>query len=132
MFGANEPRLTPKEIQALHYFCEGYSTREAAARMGISFKTAESHRIHIMRKAGVHNPIDLFRWGVSEGYVPPLLAKESTKMENGFAYECTACDPKIMGGASPMLVMFRCPKHGLCWHRRSKERIHDAAIVQDC
>src|SRR5579871_3092276 len=122
-----EPRLTPREIQALRWFCEGFSTKEAAAKMGITYKTAVTHRTHLMSKAGVHDPIALFRWGVIEGYVPPLLPKQGGRVESGFAYSCTSCYPSLMRPQDTVLVMLRCDKHGLCWHRRLAQKARESA-----
>ena len=37
---------------------EGYSTKELAAILGITFKTAACHRTHIMQKLGIRNTLD--------------------------------------------------------------------------
>lgn len=60
---------TPREFQVLELICEGHSTKEIAARLGISFKTAACHRMRLMDKAGVHDPISLFRWALRRGYI---------------------------------------------------------------
>ncbi len=64
-----ERPLTPRELEVMQLICEGQSTKAIAARLGISFKTAVSHRTHIMQKAGVHDAISLFRWAVSRALV---------------------------------------------------------------
>ncbi|SRR5579884_954859 len=106
--------LTPREIQVLRLLCEPCSTKEVAARLGISFKTAVSHRTHIMAKAGVHDPISLFRWGIRYGYIPPEVPAESgvVPLER---YECLLCKRNLRKPKT-VLVLLRCPKHGICWH----------------
>jgi PAS domain S-box-containing protein len=44
------PLLTPRETQVLTLVAEGKSTRETAAVLGISYKTADSHRTRLMEK----------------------------------------------------------------------------------
>jgi DNA-binding NarL/FixJ family response regulator len=53
----------------LQLICDGHSTKQIAARLGISFKTAACHRTRLMDKAGVHETVSLFRWAVRSGYV---------------------------------------------------------------
>lgn len=64
-----ELKPTARELDVLNLICEGYSTKQIAYRLGISFKTALTHRYHLMEKAGVDNVIQLFRWAIQEGYV---------------------------------------------------------------
>jgi len=63
------PAPTPRELQVLQLICDGHSTKQIAAMLGISFKTAACHRMRLMDKAGVHDPISLFRWALRRGYV---------------------------------------------------------------
>src|SRR5262249_59297590 len=51
--GAASP-LSPREREVLQLIAEGKTTKEVAAKLFISFKTAESHRQHIMGKLGIH------------------------------------------------------------------------------
>jgi DNA-binding NarL/FixJ family response regulator len=60
---------TPRERQVLELICEGYSTKQIAGLLGISFKTAACHRMRLMDKAEVHDPISLFRWALLQGYI---------------------------------------------------------------
>jgi DNA-binding NarL/FixJ family response regulator len=60
---------TPRERQVLELICEGYSTKQIAGMLGISFKTAACHRMRLMDKAEVHDPISLFRWALIQGYI---------------------------------------------------------------
>ncbi len=52
-------RLTPREQELLGAITHGKSTKEAAAALGISTKTAETHRINLMRKLDVHSTGEL-------------------------------------------------------------------------
>jgi DNA-binding NarL/FixJ family response regulator len=60
---------TPRELEVLALVCDGRSTKQVADLLGISFKTAACHRMRLMEKAGVHDPISLFRWAHQNGYV---------------------------------------------------------------
>lgn len=67
---AAEP-LTSRELQVLQLVAEGKSTKEAAALLNISFKTAESHRTRIMEKLNIHETAGLVRYAVRRGLVQP-------------------------------------------------------------
>ena len=56
--------LSPREKQILKLIAEGFSSREISARLKISFKTAVTHRYHIMRKLGVHDVVTLVRYAL--------------------------------------------------------------------
>ena len=61
--------LTSREKQVLQLIAEGQSTKEAAANLGISAKTAESHRTRIMRKLDIHEIAGLVRFAIREKLV---------------------------------------------------------------
>lgn len=65
----DEPAPTPRELQVLRLICEGHSTKQVAGLLGISTKTAACHRMRLMEKANVHDPINLLRWAIRRGYV---------------------------------------------------------------
>jgi DNA-binding CsgD family transcriptional regulator len=48
---------------------EGFSSKELAARLGLSVRTVEKHRANIMEKVGVHEVASLVRWCVQTGLV---------------------------------------------------------------
>jgi FixJ family two-component response regulator len=53
--------LTPREHEVLAQIVECASNKEAAAKLGISRRTVEIHRAHIMQKLGAKNSVDLMR-----------------------------------------------------------------------
>src|SRR6202043_52767 len=60
--GAEEPsrdRLTPREREIVQLLAEGRSSKEVATALGLSVKTAETHRSNIMRKLDLHSTSDL-------------------------------------------------------------------------
>jgi DNA-binding NarL/FixJ family response regulator len=69
--GAADPydALTDREKQVFKLVAEGKSTKEAAALLGISVKTAMSHREHLMEKLGVHNRTELVRFAIQRGVI---------------------------------------------------------------
>jgi DNA-binding NarL/FixJ family response regulator len=63
--------LSPRERECLQLIAEGKSTKEVAALLGISVKTAESHRTRLMRKLNVHETASLVRYAIHKGLVQP-------------------------------------------------------------
>jgi DNA-binding NarL/FixJ family response regulator len=59
-----EDPLTGRERQVLKLIAEGYSTKECATVLGISVKTADSHRTRLMGKLGIHGTAGLVRYAV--------------------------------------------------------------------
>ena len=58
--------LSPRELQVLKLVARGFSTKEIAAELNITFRTVETHREHIMRKLGIHNVAGLTRYAISK------------------------------------------------------------------
>lgn len=63
--------LTERERQVLVLIAEGKSTKEAAAKLGISYKTADSHRSRILEKLGVHETASMVRYAIRAGLIEP-------------------------------------------------------------
>ena len=63
--------LTERERQVLVLIAAGKSTKEAAAHLGISYKTADSHRSRILEKLGVHETASMVRYAIRAGLVQP-------------------------------------------------------------
>ena len=57
-------RLTSREREIVQLLAEGKSSKEVAATLGISVKTAETHRANIMRKLEVHSVSEVVRYAV--------------------------------------------------------------------
>ena len=57
-------RLTPRQKEIIQLIGEGKTTKEVAALLGVSVKTAETHRANIMRRLNCHSVIDLVRYAV--------------------------------------------------------------------
>jgi two-component system response regulator NreC len=66
-----DDRLTARERQVLQLIAEGKSTKEVAAVLGVSTKTAESHRGRIMEKLNTHGTAALVRYAIRRGIIEP-------------------------------------------------------------
>jgi len=63
------PTLTPREREVLQLLAEGQTTKEVAATLHLSVKTAETHRSNLMRKLGLHNVSELVMYAVRNNIV---------------------------------------------------------------
>ena len=63
--------ITSREREVLQLIAEGKSTKDIASLLGISVKTADSHRSRLMRKLDIHEVASLVRYAVRKGLVQP-------------------------------------------------------------
>ncbi len=63
--------LTGREREVLQLIAEGLSTKEIASELGVSPKTADSHRANLMEKVVIHKASCLVRFAIREGLVTP-------------------------------------------------------------
>jgi DNA-binding NarL/FixJ family response regulator len=63
--------LTTRERQVLQLVGEGRSTKQIAALLGISAKTADSHRAKLMEKLDIHQVAGLVRYAIRSGLIEP-------------------------------------------------------------
>ena len=63
--------LTVREREVLQLVAEGRTTKEIATVLGLSVKTAETHRTKIMRKLEIHETAGLVRYAIRRGLVKP-------------------------------------------------------------
>lgn len=61
--------LTTREREVLHLSAEGCTSGEIALRLGISARTAETHRTHLMSKLGLHTQVELIRYALRRGII---------------------------------------------------------------
>jgi len=61
--------LSKRELQVLALMVAGKSSKEMAAELGISFKTAMTHRANIMAKMNVHETASVVREALRRGLV---------------------------------------------------------------
>jgi two-component system response regulator NreC len=63
--------LSPREREVLQLVAEGKTTKEVAQVLGISVKTADSHRSRLMEKLEIHETAGLVRYAIRRGLVQP-------------------------------------------------------------
>jgi len=61
--------LTSREMEVLQLIAEGKTNKEAASDLGISIKTVEKHRGHLMDKLDIHDTAGLTRHAIAEGII---------------------------------------------------------------
>jgi DNA-binding NarL/FixJ family response regulator len=66
----NSP-LTPREIEVVKLLAEGKSNKEVASTLGVSTRTIESHRTHIMHKMNFASFSELIRFALRTNLVEP-------------------------------------------------------------
>ena len=64
-------RLTPREREVLQLLAEAKSNKEIGTALGITTKTAETHRSHIMTKLSLHSMSELVRYAVRNRVIEP-------------------------------------------------------------
>jgi DNA-binding NarL/FixJ family response regulator len=61
--------LTSRESEVLQLVAEGSANKQVAATLGISIKTVEKHRQHLMDKLNIHDTAGLTRYAISAGVI---------------------------------------------------------------
>jgi DNA-binding NarL/FixJ family response regulator len=61
--------LTAREREVMRLLALGRHNKQIAASLGLSEKTVETHRQHMMEKLGLHSIADLTRFAIREGLV---------------------------------------------------------------
>lgn len=61
------PALTAREREVLSLLAEGLANKEVARRLGISVRTAETHREHLSRKLGLNSVSGLTKYAIQHG-----------------------------------------------------------------
>jgi DNA-binding NarL/FixJ family response regulator len=64
-------RLSSREREIVQLLAEGQSSKEVAVTLGISVKTAETHRANIMRKLEMHSVSELVCYAVRNQMIDP-------------------------------------------------------------
>jgi len=62
-------RLTSRETEVLQLVAEGHANKQVAGTLGISIKTVEKHRQHLMDKLNIHETAGLTRYAIAQGIV---------------------------------------------------------------
>jgi DNA-binding NarL/FixJ family response regulator len=61
--------LTSREMEVLQLVAEGKANKETAWELGISIKTVEKHRQHLMENLDIHDTAGLTRYAISSGVI---------------------------------------------------------------
>lgn len=61
--------LTSRERQVLQLIAEGKTNRQIALDLGISVKTADTHRNRLMQKLDIHSQTDLVKYALLRGII---------------------------------------------------------------
>jgi two-component system, NarL family, response regulator NreC len=64
-------QLSVRERQVLQLVAEGFSTKKIATLLGISVKTADTHRTKLMEKLDIHQTAGLVRYAIRNGLLEP-------------------------------------------------------------
>lgn len=62
-------RLSSREVEVLQLIAEGKPNKQVAAELGVSFKTVDKHRQHLMSKLDIHDVAGLTRYAIAEGII---------------------------------------------------------------
>jgi DNA-binding NarL/FixJ family response regulator len=62
-------RLTPRQREIVQLLAEGKSSKEVAVALGLSVKTAETHRANIMRRLNCHSVSELVRYAIRNNII---------------------------------------------------------------
>jgi DNA-binding NarL/FixJ family response regulator len=61
--------LTTREAELLQLIAEGHVNKQIATELGISIKTVEKHRQHLMEKLNIHDIAGLTRFAIADGVI---------------------------------------------------------------
>jgi len=62
--------LTPRELEIVQLLAEGKSNKQVAVELGISVRTIETHRQHVMQKLRIRSLVELLFYAIHRGIVP--------------------------------------------------------------
>jgi DNA-binding NarL/FixJ family response regulator len=62
-------RLSSREVEVLQLIAEGKPNKQVAGELGVSFKTVDKHRQHLMNKLDIHDVAGLTRYAIAEGII---------------------------------------------------------------
>ncbi len=63
--------LTPRQREILQLIAEGRPTKWIASRLGISVKTAETHRTQLMLRLNLHSVAEIVHYAIQSGVIQP-------------------------------------------------------------
>ena len=63
--------LTPRERQLLRLLASGMSLKDAGRSLHVSYKTADKHKVNLMKKLDIHDRVELARYAIRERIIDP-------------------------------------------------------------
>ena len=66
---ATGQQLTKREVEVLQYIAQGFTNRQIADALFLSFRTVNTHRANLMQKLNIHDTAGLVRHAISLGLV---------------------------------------------------------------
>jgi DNA-binding NarL/FixJ family response regulator len=63
-------RPTPRELEVIRLLAEGKSNKEVASALGITVRTAETHRAKLMLRLGLHSLTELIHYAIRNNIMP--------------------------------------------------------------
>jgi DNA-binding NarL/FixJ family response regulator len=66
---AHSLQLTPRQREVLRFIAQGLTMKEIAAQLGISTRTAESHKYEMMEGLGVKTTAELVQLAIKLGLI---------------------------------------------------------------
>jgi DNA-binding NarL/FixJ family response regulator len=74
--GRSQVRPTLREMEVIRLLAEGKANKEIAVALGITIRTAETHRAKIMLKLGLHSLTELIHYAICHKIFTPLNGTE--------------------------------------------------------
>ena len=72
-------QLTSRETELLQMIAEGHVNKQMASELGISIKTIEKHRQHLMEKLHIHDIAGLTRFAIATGIIESSIQSTVTR-----------------------------------------------------
>jgi DNA-binding NarL/FixJ family response regulator len=72
----SQARPTLREVEIIRFLAQGKANKEIAAELGITIRTAETHRARIMVKLGLHSLAELIHYAIRHKIFTAPSAKE--------------------------------------------------------
>lgn len=61
--------LSEREREVLQHIAEGLTNKDISRQLGVSVRTVETHREHVMRKLNIHSVAGLTRFAIAQGII---------------------------------------------------------------
>jgi DNA-binding NarL/FixJ family response regulator len=62
--------LTPRQVDVLRLIARGLRMKEISVELGISVRTVEDHKAHLLQALGLSTTAELVRYAVKHGHLP--------------------------------------------------------------